>query len=115
TAVAIPDLPSAEQCRTDDPEVRAQALENLRDLCQRLGVKPAADAKAEEMLAQIDERLGTPNPKRSAGSLKQYEPVQRELRVLLWKHGVAEYSDLRLNSAELVERLRDKVAPEESK
>src|SRR5205085_1051539 len=101
--VTIPNLPTPEQCRTDDPQVREQAMANLREVAERLGLKPAPDAKAEEMLAQIDQRLGTPDPKRAPGSLRQYEPVQRELRVLLWKHGIEEYGDTKLNSAELVE------------
>jgi hypothetical protein len=114
-AVTIPNLPAPEQCRTDDLQVREQAKAHLRDLAQRLELKPNADAKAEELLEEIDKRLGTPDPKRSPGALRQYEPVQRELRVLLWKHGLEEYSDLKLNSAELAERLRDKVVPGESK
>jgi hypothetical protein len=115
SALAIPNLPTPEQCRTDDLQVREQAKAHLRDLAQLLGLKPAPDAKGEDLLEEIDKLLGTPDPKRSPGSLRQYEPVQRELRVLLWKHGVAEYTDLNLNSAELVERLRDKVAPGEPK
>jgi hypothetical protein len=114
-AVSIPNLPTPEQCRTDNLEVREQTKTHLRDLAQRLGLKPSPDAKGEDLLEDIDKRLGTPDPKRSPGSLRQYEPVQRELRVLLWKHGLAEYGDLNLNSAELAERLRDKVSPGEPK
>ncbi|HEY1861026.1 MAG TPA: hypothetical protein VGG61_11760 [Gemmataceae bacterium] len=114
-AVVIPNLPTPDQCRTDDLQVREQAKAHLRDLAQRLGLKPTPNAKGEDLLEEIDKSLGTPDPKRSPGSLRQFEPVQRELRVLLWKHGVAEYADLKLNSAELAERLRDKVAPGEPK
>jgi hypothetical protein len=104
--VAIPDLPSEEQCQTP-VEQQEQVLKQLRELADVLHVPPATTAAA--LLADIDAHLGTPDPKRDPGPLQQYGPVQRQLRALLWKHQVAEYADLRLNTAELVERLQRKV------
>jgi hypothetical protein len=110
----VPGLPPPELCRTDDDRVRAQAIEQLRELARALGMTVADDAKAKDLVEQIDHKLGTPDPKRAPARLEQYGPeVQRELRVLLWKHGVEGYDDVKLNTVELVERLQAKVAPKE--
>ena len=110
--VAIPNLPTRELCRTLDEQVRQEAKTQLRELAVNLGLNPAADATAKDMIEQIDAKLGTPDPKRSPGPLGAYGPqAERELRVLLWKHGVDRYDDVSLNAAELVEHLREKVDP----
>jgi hypothetical protein len=112
--VAVPNLPARELCLTPDDQVRKQATAHLRELAQNLGLEPAPDALAKDLIEQIDEKLGTPDPKRSPGPLKEYGPeVQRELRVLMWKHGVERYDDVKLNTAELAEHLRRKVDPKE--
>lgn len=64
-----------------------------------------AQMRAEALLEAIDARLGTPAAGRDPGPLAKQGPVQRQLRALLWKHGVAAYNDPRLNASELVERL----------
>jgi hypothetical protein len=110
----VPGLPAPELCRTSDERVRAKAIEQLRELARGLGMNVADDAKAKDLVEQIDRKLGTPDADRSPGPLDQYGPeVQRELRVLLWKHGVAGHDDVKLNTSELVERLQAKVAPKE--
>jgi hypothetical protein len=59
----------------------------------------------EALLDVLDQRLGTPDPGRDPGPLKDHGPLHRRLRVLLWKHGVASYNDERLNPFELLERI----------
>lgn len=61
---------------------------------------------SERLLDAFDQRLGTPEPGRDPGPLRNHGPLQRRLRVLLWKHGVAAYNDPRLNPFELIERLQ---------
>jgi hypothetical protein len=74
-----------------------------------LQVEVPAGASAEQLLDAIDQRLGTPDPKRNPGKLAEQGPVQRRLRVLLWKNGLPEYREPALNPVELVERLQQKV------
>jgi hypothetical protein len=64
---------------------------------------------AESLIRRLDNRLGTPNKSRAADGLGGTSPVQRQLRLLLWKHGIPEYNDPRLNVFELVERLEPLV------
>jgi hypothetical protein len=112
--VAIPNLPARELCLTRDEQVKKEATAQLRDLAHNLGLEPPPDALAKDTIEQIDQKLGTPDPNRSPGPLDGYGPeVQRELRVLMWKHGVERYDDGNLNTAELVEHLRKKVDPKE--
>jgi hypothetical protein len=62
-------------------------------------------AGPEALLDLLDQRLGTPDPSRDPGPLKDHGPLPRRLRVLLWKHGIASYNDERLNPFELLERV----------
>jgi hypothetical protein len=109
-SVTIPGLPPAEQCHTPDPNERTRVIEQLRQLAGRLNVQPAATA--EGTLEALDRHLGTPDRARDPGPLRNYGPVQRQLRVLLWKHHVEDYPQLGLNTVELVERLERKLCPE---
>ncbi len=43
------------------------------------------------------------------GQLRDFGPLQRGVRVLLWKQAVPEASDINLNTAELMERLEKKL------
>jgi hypothetical protein len=61
------------------------------------------------LLEAIDQRLGTPDPKRDPGPLGKLGSPQRQLRALLWKHDVAEYDQPGLNAFELVERLQQAI------
>ncbi len=58
------------------------------------------------LLAAIDRKWGTPDPQRNPGPLYDQGPPLRQLRVLLWKHGVKDYNDPGLNYSELLDRLR---------
>jgi hypothetical protein len=62
-------------------------------------------SEPEDLLDVLDQRLGTPDAGREPGPLKNHGPLERRLRVLLWKHGVASYNDERLNPFELLERI----------
>jgi hypothetical protein len=107
TAAAILKLPpsSAYAPLTD---LERQRLEQaLRRLADHLGIGPEPTT-AEALLAAIDAKLGTPE-RWPFGPLSKHGPPQRQLRVLLLKHHVEGYADVRLNEAELVERLEQKV------
>jgi hypothetical protein len=66
-------------------------------------------------LAALDAALGTPDPARDPGKLSDHGPAQRQLRVLLWKHHVAEYNQPGLRAPELVERLEKKLLPHDKR
>jgi hypothetical protein len=100
--------PATDYPRLTEPE-RQRLTRALADLAGQLQVQVPAEASAEQLLDAIDQRLGTPDPKRDPGKLSEQGPVQRRLRVLLWKHGLPEYRDPALNPVELVERLQQKV------
>jgi hypothetical protein len=75
---------------------------------------PLAFLHANRLIVALDKRLGTPDPGRIAEDMGDNVPVERRLRVLLWKHGVAIYNDPRLNVFELLERLEPVVATKKS-
>jgi hypothetical protein len=69
-------------------------------------------SKEALLLDAIDRKLGTPDPERSGPPLRNAGPIERQLRVLLYKHGVERYRDLSLSPIELVERLEAKLNAE---
>jgi hypothetical protein len=104
-----PDLPPpADYPKLSNAE-RQRLTQALADLAEHLQVEAPGTASAEQLVEAIDQRLGTPDPKRAAGKLAEQGPVQRQLRVLLWKHDLPEYREPALNPVELVERLQQKV------
>ncbi len=64
------------------------------------------------LLDALDQHLGTPDPNRKGRALRYVGPIERQLRVLLYKHAVERYDDLKLQPAELVERLEEKLNAE---
>jgi hypothetical protein len=104
-----PDLPPASDYPRLSEAERQRLTRALADLAGQLQVEVPAGASAEQLLDAIDQRLGTPDPKRNPGKLAEQGPVQRRLRVLLWKHGLPEYREKALNPVELVERLQQKI------
>jgi hypothetical protein len=82
----------------------------LSDLAKDVKLPTPLPDTAEGLLDALDAKLGTPNPRRDPGKLSDQGPAPRRLRVLLWKHGVAEYNDPKYNANELVGRLRQRVA-----
>jgi hypothetical protein len=106
------DLPPANECPALNDRERMELAERLQVLGTRWHIALPEGTSEEQLsasLATVDKRLGTPYPRRNPGPLRYYGPSQRQLRVLLWKHGVAEYGDRRLNVMELLERLRKRV------
>ncbi len=117
TAKARPslELPPPEECRSLDVPERTQLALRLHELGKRLKVdlpQGISDETLAADLAVLDKRLGTPDPRRDPGSLRDYGPLQRQLRALLWKHAVADYNDRRLNMLELLERLEQRLEEE---
>jgi hypothetical protein len=97
-----PELPAATR-----PELTAA----LRQFAEQVGVQPLPDpATAESLLLAIDTRLGSPSPQRDPGPLDRQGGLERQLRVLLWKHDVPRFDDESLNVLELVEHLRARQA-----
>jgi hypothetical protein len=101
------ELPPAEECPQLAADERTELARRLRDLGQRLGVAVPADLTGA--LGALDERLGTPDPQRDPGPLRDLGPVQRQVRALLWKHHVPEYNQRGLNTVELIDRLRKQL------
>ncbi len=66
-------------------------------------------AALNDGIEKIDQSLGAGEPGRDPGRLRDLGPVQRQLRALLWKHGVADYDAPGLRPAEMVEKLQQKV------
>ncbi len=105
----FPNLPPAETYRLLSPREQDELTRKLRELAVQLNIQPLPPTlTAEGLLLAIDRQLGTP-PGKDCGSLKNYGPWERQLRVLLWKHEVPGYNDPKYNVSELVERLQKKV------
>lgn len=112
---AAPESPEQLVLPHDYPRmsgpVRIQVAESLGQLLRELNAPlPSAKPTVEQLLQAVDNRLGSPDPRRDPGPLKDQGNAERQLRVLLWKHHVAEFADPKLNPVELVERLRAKVS-----
>jgi hypothetical protein len=101
------DLPPPDHFRTLTDDERQRLTTALEERAKKLGADAPPGATAEQLIEAIDHKLGTPDRTRDPGPLRDQGPPQRQLRVLLWKHGVARYNDPRLNPVELVEQLPD--------
>ena len=109
------DLPPVNECPTLDVRERVEFADHLQTIGKHWRIelpRGTSDEKLSAALAALDKQLEAPDPQRDPGPLHRYGPLQRQLRALLWKHGVAEYSDRRLNVMELLERLRQRVEQE---
>jgi hypothetical protein len=103
---ARPDLPPAGEYHRLDPPERQRFQDALGNLARTLSVPVEANDTVETLLGKIDRHLNKPG----AEPLDNNDPPERQLRVLLWKQGVEEYNDRKLNAVELVERLEQKVS-----
>jgi hypothetical protein len=112
TAKTAPlELPPENECRTLDVHERTQLAARLHELGQRLNVELPGGTSDEDLtaaLAALDQRL----PASDHRTLRDFGPLQRQLRFLLWKHGVKDYSARGLNTVELVERLQQRLDEE---
>jgi hypothetical protein len=105
---SVLDLPPVNQCPALSIRERTELAEHLQHLGERLHIKLPAGTSDEELAAALDtldQKLVTPKTRKGAEPLRSYGPLQRQLRVLLWKHGVAAYNARGLNTVELLERL----------
>jgi hypothetical protein len=109
---AVPNLPRPQDCPPlSDGERRALA-DRLKADAERLDTelpKGTSDAELTKVLAALDAKLGTPDRSRDPGPLRDYGPLQRQVRALLWKHGVADYDATGPNTVELLEKLEKKI------
>ncbi|MBI1916641.1 MAG: hypothetical protein HYS12_18190 [Planctomycetes bacterium] len=62
-----------------------------------------------ELLHAIDVHLGTPDPKRAGRDLWHLGPASRQLRGLLYKHGIERYKNSDLRPEEMVDLLERKL------
>jgi hypothetical protein len=104
------DLPPPEVFHKLNEQERQSLTAALAGLAEKVGVPEPRPATAEDLMQAIDAKLGTPDPARAPGALRDYGPPLRQLRVLMWKHGTPEYNDPRLNPKELVERFEKRLA-----
>jgi len=113
-AAEKPNLPDADLCPPLTDHERKQLAERLRRFAGERGIDlPAGttDAALTRDIDAVDRALPAPEPGRDPGPLRDLGPVQRQLRALLWKQGVAGYDAAGLNTVEMVEKLEDKVGP----
>jgi hypothetical protein len=109
------DLPPLNQCPTLDAHERTELARRLQQLGERGHVALSDDSSDEALTAnleKLDKALGTLDPRRDPGPLRNYGPVQRQLRVLLWKQGSGDYNARGLNTVELLERLQQRLDQE---
>jgi hypothetical protein len=109
-APAKMDLPPPDHFAPLNDEERKALTPALTALAEKVGVPAPLPATAEDLLQALDAKLGTPDPARAPGALREQGPPLRQLRVLLWKHGTPGYNDLGLNPKELVQKLQDRLA-----
>ncbi len=104
-AAAVPHLPPVSECPRLSLREREQLAARLAALGGRLGVDVppgASDEAITAALAAVDARLGTPDPARDPGPLRELGPLQRQVRALLWKHAVPGYDARGANTVELL-------------
>ena len=109
-----PTLPAAAACPPLNDGERQELAARLQQFARRRGIDLPAGTTDEALtdgIERIDRSLAGGEPGRDPGRLRDLGPVQRQLRALLWKHGVADYDAPGLNPAEMVEKLQDKVGP----
>lgn len=109
------DLPPASQCPSLSLGERTELAKRLQGLAERLHIELPSGNNEETLtaaLAALDKRLATAETRPGDELLRNYGPVQRQLRVLLWKHRVGAYNARGLNTVELLERLGERLDQE---
>jgi hypothetical protein len=104
-------LPPADECPRLDKRQRIEFYGRLGEVCVWAGAPMPTGYSEEELtrgLAILDARLGTPLAQRDPGPLQEFGPLQRQLRVLLWKHGILGYDEPAASTAELLAKLQKK-------
>jgi hypothetical protein len=101
-------LPPENECPPLRDDERRKLEAALQELAKHRDIelpRGTTDQELTETLARLDDKLGTPATPRDPGPLRNLGAIQRQVRALLWKHGVAGYNERGPNTAELVERL----------
>lgn len=104
------DLPPAEQCPTLSQRERTELAQSLHHLGERLHIElpeGTSEKALAESLAALDRVLGDSKSRPDPGPLRNYGPLQRQIRVLLWKQGIDSYNARGLTLMELLERLEE--------
>ncbi len=112
SAIPILELPPVEQCPSLSLRERNELSERLQALGKRWHVEMTPGETEEELtvlLAALDKRWDATARHRDPRPLRTFGPIQRQLRVLLWKQGVADYNARGLNTVELLERLEKQL------
>jgi hypothetical protein len=109
------DLPPADQCPTLSQGERTKLALRLHHLGTRFGIElPTGTSEREltDSLEALDKKLSSVSSRADPGPLRYYGPLQRQIRVLLWKQGVSSYNARGLNTEELLERLEQQLEQE---
>ena len=106
TADVLPAMPPVKTLTATERIELAAALQRCAD---RLGLDPPAHADAEALLALIDQHLTRQDRQRNPRPINSFGPLEWQLRVLLWKQGVADYAKPDAGPLDLVERLDKKL------
>jgi hypothetical protein len=111
--IATIHLPEIRECPRLTVREREDLALRLAALGQRLHVAIPPGSSDDDLtrgVAAIDGRLGTPDPHRDPGRLRDLGPLQRQVRALLWKHSVLAYDVPGMNTVELLDKLDRKLS-----
>jgi hypothetical protein len=107
---AKPDLPSADHFPPLSAAEQQRLSQALESLANAIGVQPLPrPATAEALLTAVADRLAASVPSRHPSADLTSGPVERRLRALLWRQGVAGYQNPKLSPVELIGRLRQQI------
>ena len=109
------DLPEEAELAAKDPQRRV-LRDRINKLSWQLGLEQTLEqtdfalvGMLEKLDRRIDDRLGKTSPAREVSNLTTRSDPRSVLRALLWKLGVPDFAEPRLNSDELLDRLRDSL------
>ncbi len=105
-------LPAPQECPHLAAEEREALACRLQEMALRMGVSVPQGSSEDDLsdaLAAVDHRLHASAQGRDPGPLAHLGAVQRQVRALLWKHGISGYDNQALNTVELIELLRPEV------
>jgi hypothetical protein len=106
-----PDLSPSGEYPTISASDRKKLTQALTDLAAEWHVTVPKRAKAEQILAALDQHLGPGIDGREAPEDVAQGKIQRRLRAVLWKHGSPDYALPDISLVEQVEKLRRLGAP----
>jgi hypothetical protein len=101
-----PNLSPSSEYPTISSADRKTLTQALNDLAKEWHVTVPKNARAERILAALDEHLGPGVDGREAPEDVTQGKIQRRLRAVLWKHGSPDYAVPDLTLIDQVKRLR---------